>query len=48
MTHLVFSASLFSYKAREASFYFLVDSASFLAAVTFLTVVAISPMICLN
>jgi len=32
MTHLVFSASLFSYKAREASFYFLVDSASDLAA----------------
>jgi len=32
MTHLVFSASLFSYKAREAAFCFKVDSASALAA----------------
>jgi len=41
----VFSANLFSYKAKDPSFYYLEDSASALAAVTFLTVVAISPLI---
>jgi len=44
----VFSANLFSYKAREDSFWALVEAASFLAAVTFFLVPSISPLICLN
>jgi len=44
----VFSANLFSYKAREDSFYPLVEVASFLAAVTFFLVPSISPLIYLN
>jgi len=39
----VFSANLFSYKAREDSFCLLVDSASPLAAVTCFLVPSISP-----
>lgn len=48
LTHSVFSANLFSYKAREASFCFFKDSASDLAAVTFFLVPSISATIYLN
>ena len=44
----MFSANLFSYKARDPSFWDLVAAASFLAAVTFFLVPSISPLMVLN
>lgn len=47
-THWVFSANLFSYKAREASLWFFWEVASFKAPLTLCLVASISALIVTN